>query len=311
MSDLKLFRIDGGVAAELVSSAMALEKQLQTLIERNMNPLFGVRLLASEYSTGTRHGGRIDSLGIDENGSPVIFEYKRSRDENVINQGLFYLDWLLDHKAEFTLLAMKQLGATANEIDWSNPRLVCVARDFTRYDEHAVQQINRTVELVRYRDYDGQLLALELLTAVTGTPTGEPGLGAGLSGMTTKTRTGASQQKTVSQYLEQAPESLKNLFSDLDATLTAFGDDVQRTTRKLYFAYKRLKNFACVEVHLRDHTLLVYIKVDPESVDLEDGFTRNVRTIGHFGTGDLEVRIKNRSDLDRASDLLLRSYQAS
>lgn len=93
--------------------------------------------------------------------------------------------------------------------------------------------------------------------------------------------------------------------------MTAFGDDVQRTTRKLYFAYKRLKNFACVEVHPRDHTLLIYTKVDPASVDLEDGFTRDVRTIGHFGTGDLEIRIKNRSDLDRAGDLLLRSYQAS
>jgi hypothetical protein len=35
----------------------------------------------------------------DENGSPVIFEYKRSVNENVINQGLFYLNWLLDHRA--------------------------------------------------------------------------------------------------------------------------------------------------------------------------------------------------------------------
>jgi predicted transport protein len=44
---------------------------------------------------------------------------------------------------------------------------------------------------------------------------------------------------------------------------------------------------------------------------LEDGFTRDVRSIGHFGTGDLEIRIWRRSDPDRASDLLLRSYQAS
>jgi hypothetical protein len=65
-----------------------------------METLFGVHFLKSEHSTGTKHRGRIDSLGIDETGSPVIFEYKRSRDENVINQGLFYLDWLLDHQPE-------------------------------------------------------------------------------------------------------------------------------------------------------------------------------------------------------------------
>ncbi|MGI5244353.1 DUF5655 domain-containing protein [Dactylosporangium sp. CA-139066] len=115
----------------------------------------------------------------------------------------------------------------------------------------------------------------------------------------------------MTQYLAQSPESLKNLFADLDAALNAFGDDGQQTATKLYFAYKRLKNFACVEVHPRDHTLLVFAKLNPESIDLEDGFTRDVRSIGHFGTGDLEIRIRNRSDLDRASDLLLRSYQVS
>ena len=52
---------------------------------------------------------------MDENGCPVIIEYKRSSNENVINQGLFYLDWLLDHKAEFELLVTKQLGAEEAE----------------------------------------------------------------------------------------------------------------------------------------------------------------------------------------------------
>ena len=73
MSDLKLFRITDGVATELQGASVALERSLQKLIEANMDTLFGVRLLATEYSTGTRHGGRMDSLGIDENGSPVIF----------------------------------------------------------------------------------------------------------------------------------------------------------------------------------------------------------------------------------------------
>jgi RecB family endonuclease NucS len=110
MSDLKLFRIENGVAVELIGTALALEKPLQVLIESNMEALFGVHFLESEYSTGKKHGGRIDSLGIDENGTAVIFEYKRSVNENVINQGLFYLDWLMDHRGEFELLVVKKLG---------------------------------------------------------------------------------------------------------------------------------------------------------------------------------------------------------
>jgi hypothetical protein len=164
MSDLKLFRITDGTASELASSTVALEKSLQTTGEDNMETLFGVRFLASEYSTGRKHAGRIDSLGLDENSSPVIFEYKRATNENVINQGLFYLDWLLDHQAEFQLLVRDRLGAAEGDaIDWRNPRLICVANGYTRYDEYAVQQIDRNIELVRYRDFEGKLLALELI----------------------------------------------------------------------------------------------------------------------------------------------------
>ncbi|MGH7642196.1 MAG: hypothetical protein ACRENX_04150 [Candidatus Dormibacteria bacterium] len=172
MADLKLFRIDQGVAEELLGRALGLERPLQNLIERNMEALFGVRLVATEHSTGRQHGGRIDSLGIDEDGSPVIFEYKRSINENVINQGLFYLDWLLDHKGEFELLVMKSPGLDpATRIDWTSPRLICVASDFTRYDVHAVSQIDRAIELVRYRDYAGAYLSLELVVSTSATKT--------------------------------------------------------------------------------------------------------------------------------------------
>ena len=102
MSDIKLFNKTGGTLSELSSSSSPLEKSLQTLFEQNLETLLGVRFLASEYITS--NGGRVDTLGIDENGYPVIIEYKRERSENVINQGLFYLDWLMDHQGDFELL---------------------------------------------------------------------------------------------------------------------------------------------------------------------------------------------------------------
>jgi len=154
MSDIKLFQLQGDNVNELTGSAVKIEKSLQEQIEKNLDTYLGVRFLATEYSTGVNHGGRIDTLGIDENGSPVIIEYKRSMNENVINQGLFYLDWLMDHKAEFELLVLKNLSKDDSEnIDWINPRLLCIAGDFTKYDEHAVKQMNWNIELVRYRRF--------------------------------------------------------------------------------------------------------------------------------------------------------------
>jgi len=90
VSDIKLFRIAGDAVTELSGTTDTIEKSVQTLFERNLESLLGVRFLATEYVT--TNGGRIDSLGLDENGSPVILEYKRATNENVVNQGLFYLD---------------------------------------------------------------------------------------------------------------------------------------------------------------------------------------------------------------------------
>lgn len=304
MSDLKLFRIGNGTAVELLGTALALEKPLQVLIENNMDVLFGVRFIASEHSTGKKHGGRIDSLGLDENGSPVIFEYKRSVNENVINQGLFYLDWLLDHRAEFELLVMKKLGhEAAEQIDWSSPRLVCVASDFTRYDEHAIAQINRTIELVRYRDYDGAFLTLDLMASTSASATSAEGQEGSSRASTT--------ERTIAQLHERAPKDLRDLYDALDAYLLSLGDDVTKTVRKNYYAYRRIKNFACVEIHPQTRKLLVYLKADPKGIALESGFTRDMTKIGHFGTGDLEVTIGNRSDFERAQPLVVASYQAS
>ena len=81
MSDIKLYRLGAAQVTELAGGAMALEKSLQTVFENNLDALIGVRFLASEFSTN--EGGRMDTLGIDENNSPVVIEYKRSSNENV------------------------------------------------------------------------------------------------------------------------------------------------------------------------------------------------------------------------------------
>src|SRR5699024_10829484 len=106
MSERKIYDISSGVVERQISSYRQ-ESELEHLIEKNLEVLFSVDFLATEYALS---GGRIDSLGIDENNCPVILEYKRNMNENVINQGLFYLEWLLDHKADFELLVLNQFG---------------------------------------------------------------------------------------------------------------------------------------------------------------------------------------------------------
>ena len=304
MSDIKIFRIGSNSVTELSGSSVALEKSLQNLLEKNLDTFLGVRFLSSEHSTGKTHAGRFETLGLDEYYRPVIIEYKRALNENVINQGLYYLDWLMDHKADFTLLVMKLLGQQyADQIEWSSPRLLCIAGDFTKYDEHAVQQINRNIELIRYRRFSDDLLLLELVNATTAQDVGGT---VPVSAKSLKT-----QYKTVTELLGQSKPELRDLFESLKSFLTAMGDDVQVNTLKYYVAFKRFKNFACVEIHPTSGKLLAYVKVDPDSIELKANFTRDVRNIGHYGTGDLEITISSPADLEITKPLLLQSYELS
>ncbi len=300
MSTIKLFKTNNSNATELNVQSVAVEKSLQTTIEKNLDLFLGVKFLASEYSTGKSHGGRIDTLGIDENNAPVIIEYKRSINENVINQGLFYLDWLLDHKGEFTLLVMNRIGKiNQNDIEWNNARLLCIASDFTRYDEYAVQQINRNIELIRYRKFDDNIMLFELVNAVSADGEGKP------------KSSGGGKQLTVLDAYEKMGNTEKDWYETLKAYIFALGDDVQEKTTKLYIAYKRLSNFACFEFHPSNKEIVVFLKLDPANIQIEHGFTRDVTNIGHYGTGDLEVTINSEDDVKKVQGLISLSYEES
>lgn len=299
MADIKLFSISGPVK-EMEASVVELERNLQRLIEQNMPLFFGVTFLKSEYIITN---GRMDSLGIDENNCPVIFEYKRSVNENVINQGLFYLDWLLDHKADFKFLVMENLGREkADAIDWSMPCVICIANDFTKFDEHAVNQMQRNIKLVRYKNYGNELILFEFLN----TPQAKPVMSSSDPEILSQ-RGSVPKDKTFAVQLEKAPQEKKDIYMSVrDYILSISSDDVSENQLKLYMAFRKVQNIVCVEVY--KHVVLLHLRLNPDTVDLKKGFTEDVRTRGHWGTGDLRVILKTMSDFESCKPLLLRAY---
>lgn len=295
MSEIKLFSV-GNQIYEHISSKVNVERELQNLIEKNMETFFGVRFLKSEYVITN---GRMDSIGLDENNSPVIFEYKRSQNENVINQGLFYLDWLLDHKADFKLLVIDKLGIEeAEKIDWSVPCVICIAHDFTKYDVHAVNQMQRNIKLVSYRKYDNDLILFEHLNAPIARPisTESPIISSNK----------ASTQKSHIEKLASISDEMKLLYQSICDYIESLGDDIVSNQLKLYIAYKKVQNIVCVEIYNKQ--IILFLKLSPDTVKLEKGFTRDMRNVGHYGTGDLQVIIKNTSDFEKAKSLIDRAY---
>ena len=141
---MALFRISQEKNIETVKRISFIkEKELQELVEDNMEKFFGIKFLETEYSIPN---GRIDSLCIDESQTPVIIEYKKHRDLSAIIQGLFYLDWLRTNKRTFEMIVREKLGTSS--VDWkSTPRLIIIAEDFDKKEISAINQINANVEL--------------------------------------------------------------------------------------------------------------------------------------------------------------------
>ena len=313
MSEINLFRLVDGRATKLHGHQSDLERPLQKLIEGNLETMLGIRFLASEYSTGRLHAGRIDTLGLDENNCPVILEYKRAAHENVINQGLFYLNWLMDHQADFKFLVLEKFGKdVAEAIDWSAPRLVCIAADFNRYDDHAVQQIGRNIELIRYRKFGEELLLLEQASVYssqerrsTSTKVAQPSKQDAPVVATVAKAVGPD--KSYADLVPTLSATLTELLATIEDYIFSLGDDVQRKELRLYVAFKRLKNFATIV--LQKNRLLLYLHLNPKQCGQLPPNARDVSDIGHWGTGDLEIALANQADFDAVKPLITMAYE--
>src|SRR5574341_936105 len=147
---MPLFQISKGKLSPVTQANFDVEKKLQSLVEGNLEAVFSCRLVASEHATGAQHSGRIDTLALSEDDNPVIIEYKKVESSDLINQSLFYLAWLSDHRGDFEVAVQKALGPKA-AVDWSAIRVICIAPNYKRYDLHAVQMMGANIELWTYR----------------------------------------------------------------------------------------------------------------------------------------------------------------
>ncbi|MFD8012258.1 DUF5655 domain-containing protein [Streptomyces sp. NPDC058955] len=310
MAELMLFQRDAdGRDVELSGSTVALEVELQRRVEAGLEQMLGIRFVASEYATGPWHRGRIDTLGLDENGSPVVIEFKRGSDSGVLSQAVSYLSWLRSAQHEFEALVRKVLGAEAAEsIDWRRPRMVCIAAGFSHHDRVAVQRLPERIDLVRYRIFEGGLLSLLLVDSSPGVPGAAPRRRRERDAVAEDSPAAPAVPSPAGAGL--VPKCLRDLLAEVDEALTAWGE-VEVVPLKHYIAYRRLVNIATVIFRSKHQVILVYLRLDPDTVVLEEGFTRDMREVGHLGTGDLEVRIASAADLEKAAALIRRAFEAA
>jgi predicted transport protein len=288
------------------------ERDLQRLVEANLESLFSCRFVATEFQTGIQHGGRIDTLALSEDNNPVIIEYKKVASSELVNQSLYYLAWIDDHKGDFENAARKALG-TKISVDWEDVRVICLAPSYKKYDIHAVQVMGTSIELWTYRLFSNQMLYIEEVQQkelVSGDPSG-PASGKNPVMVAAGKKAAISRKTgvyTFEEHVKDCPASIKEVALAVQEYVLGLDAAIEQTPKKMYIAYRTTQNIVCMEVQKKK--IYLFLKLDPRRVPAEAGFVRDVSKIGHYGTGDIEVTLTSIKDLERAKSLIQQAYKA-
>lgn len=287
---MSMFRKQNNILVLINSLHEAKEKDLQRLIEENLKTVLDMHFLATEFKTAN---GRIDTLAIDSDGAPVIIEYKRKRNDNVINQSLSYLKWLTAQPPEFfEMLMQRNLPAEVLEnirLDWKHPRVVCIAESFSQYDIDTVEIVPLRIELFKYRRYEGDLLSLEAVAVKE----------AHLPVEADSSVIDAMKEQVNASHL------IRTMFDELREKILAMDPYIIEKVGRRSVSYRLTKNFA--EVLMRKGQLVISLR----PIDYEDpkGMVERIAE-DYTVTMNRRITLSAASELDYAMGIIEQSWKS-
>lgn len=297
---MPIFKLTKGKATQLRKTSFNNEKELQNFVEGNLEEFFNIRFLATEFVTSKKHGGRIDTLGIDDDNHPVIIEYKWGEKDNIINQGLFYLDWLVDHQGDFTVLVQEKIRKNT-KVDFSSPKVLLIAQSFNKYDKHAINRMSENIELWSYSRYSNDVFELKLY--------------ASSQAVKAKSKRQISKvnytEYSINDHTFNKPDKIKKLFSELQGKIFDLESEqsIEEKPQKLYIAYRASKVF--IQIWLKKQSINIHFKNKPDEFhDPHSHLKKVTKGIEQRGVF-CEFVIKEYRDVDIALDFIEQSYQQS
>jgi predicted transport protein len=304
---MKLYSIQDKTKLKPVSNIkFDLEKEIQVLFEKNLEELFNLHFIKSEFSI---KNFRIDTLGYDnENKSFVIIEYKKDRNFSVIDQGYTYMSLMLNNKSDFILEYNENCGGTLkrDDIDWTQSKVIFVSPHFTEYQKHSINFKDVPFELWEVKKYENNMIGL-----VQHKTTSDESISTISDD---KSNVVNQVSKEVKVYTEddhfnqpKISETTKEVYNKLRDRIMNIGDDVNIVPKKVYIGYKRKSNFFDIKIEKND--LWCWLNMKKGELDDPKEICRDVSIIGHYGNGDYDLRINQNTDLDYVMFLINQSYK--
>ena len=251
---MKLFLNKNGSLSPIDTDSFKLEKDIQSLVEANLQTLFGLELVSSEFIVDRF---RLDSLAFDEqNQAFVIIEYKKGDSYSVIDQGYTYLDAMLSNRANFILEYNEKTGKQLRrkDVDWTSSRVIFVSPSFNTYQKNSANIKDMPFELWEIKKFANNLVAIEQSESSSSTSIKE--LSQGSSGSVVSKV--ASEVKVLSEedHVSNLDESMRPVWASLRERLAKYSD-TSFSSKKHYISWTL------------DSTVICYINIRKKELRLD------------------------------------------
>lgn len=304
---LALYHINKHEMVEIQEVPFAKEKELQFLVEANLEKLFNLKFVATEFSVDDF---RLDTVAYDEETkSFVIIEYKKGKRFSVIDQGYAYLNSLLAHKGEFVLNYNEQYPdqlKRTSEIEWSQTRVIFVANDYTNYQYGAVNNPDLPIDLVMVKKYKNGLIDVETLNK-TNSKQSKANKQNNQREANKKSLSKEIKIYTEEEHLEKGSLEVQELYEELKEIILSWDSNIRIKPVKLYNSFKMKRNI--VDIEIQKKALKIWINLKYGELNDPENITRNVSETDHWGNGDYEIIMKDNQDIEYIASLIKDSWR--
>ncbi len=280
------------------------ERELQRLTENNLEELFNLKFIATEFQVDNL---RIDTLAYDgETNSFVIIEYKNVKNYSVIDQGYSYLSLLLNNKAEFVLKFNQVFNKNKGkeDFDFTQTRVMFISPSYTTYQLKSVEFSDIAFELWKVSKFSNGTVLFDKVNNTNTT--------ASIKQVTNSDKNKQKVNKEIKKYTEEdtlkgKSDDIISLYENLKEYISSQYDDIEIVHLKYYLVFK-VNNKIIASLSVLAKSLKTWINLKDSDISDPDNRIRNVSNIGHHGVGDYELSITSGDDFYYFNRLFKQSY---
>jgi len=296
-----LFKNTKSSLSELKEKPFKLEKEIQILFEKSIQSITGLHFVKSEF---TIKSNRIDTLAFDgDSQSFVIIEYKRSQNYSVVDQGVSYLNLMLEYQAEFIVEynETQNKALKRSDVDWTQSKIIFVSPPFNDFQRQSSNFKDRAIELWEIKQFENDVVVINPIKKSKSAPSlkqVQKDDSSEISKVIQQTKV-----YTEEEHLHGKSYDTTELYETFKNAVLNLGNDLDIKPKKQEIGFTA-KGKIFADVCILKSSLKFWINLKRGRLDDRKKLARDVSSIGHWGNGDYEIIVSDTINLEYVMSLV-------